>query len=95
MFLKLFVALGLTWILEIISWMIISTKSNVPEWFTGVLNIANILQGFVVFVIFGLKATIRKIFKAKFIELTASSNVRNSEVDVPLNNLRISYNPNG
>ena len=60
MFFKLFIALGLTWILEIIAWIIITTKSPVPQWFGVLLNIANILQGFVVFAIFGLKASARK-----------------------------------
>ena len=65
MFLKLFVALGLTWSLEIIAWIIISTDSDVPEWFTVVLNLANILQGIVVFMIFGLKATARRDMKKR------------------------------
>ena len=65
MFFKLFIALGLTWILEIIAWIIITTKSPVPQWFGVLLNIANILQGFVVFAIFGLKASARKNLKQR------------------------------
>ena len=65
MFFKLFIALGLTWILEIIAWIIISTNTDVPQWFAVVLSIANVLQGFVVFAIFGLKASARKNLKQK------------------------------
>ena len=65
MFFKLFIALGLTWILEIIAWIIITTETDVPQWFAVVLSIANILQGFVVFAIFGLKASARKNLKQR------------------------------
>ena len=65
MFFKLFIALGLTWILEIIAWIIITTKTDVPQWFAVVLSIANVLQGFVVFAIFGLKASARKNMKQR------------------------------
>lgn len=49
--------MGLTWTLEIIAWIIIKTESSadVPEWFTYFLNMGNVLQGIVVFVIFSLK----------------------------------------
>ena len=65
MFFKLFIALGLTWSLEIIAWIIITTKTDVPQWFAVVLSIANVLQGFVVFAIFGLKASARKNLKQR------------------------------
>ena len=67
MFLKLFIAMGLTWFLEIITWAIIKVGTgSIPEWLSIILIMTNVLQGIVVFVTFGLKPTIRKELKKKY-----------------------------
>ena len=55
MILKLFIAMGLTWILELIA-LAISLSSNegdIPQWVSIILNVANVLQGIVIFIVFG------------------------------------------
>ena len=41
---KLFGAMGLTWLFEVIAWLIATYNGNVPEWFNFLVNSANILQ---------------------------------------------------
>ena len=68
MLLKLFIAMGLTWILEFIALAIslTSAKGDVPQWVSIMLNIANVLQGIVIFFVFGLKPSVRNHIKEKF-----------------------------
>ena len=41
---KLFGAMGLTWLFEVIAWLIAMNNGNVPDWFNFLVNSANILQ---------------------------------------------------
>ena len=54
-FLKLFVAFGLTWVFEVVAWLISSDRISVPMPLQILLNIANVLQGLIIFFVFGLK----------------------------------------
>ena len=57
--------MGLSWTLEIIAWIIIEGKATIPNQFTFILLSANVCQGIVVFLVFGLKRTNRLIMKSK------------------------------
>ena len=48
MFLKLFGAMGLTWILELIAWIISQYTEEVPLALTIILNTPTVLQGIVI-----------------------------------------------
>ena len=48
MFLKLFGAMGLTWILELIAWIISQYTEEVPLALTIILNTPTVLQGTVI-----------------------------------------------
>ena len=68
MFLKLFGAMGLTWILELITWIISQYTECVelPIAVSIILIIPNTLQGFIIFLVFAIKPTVRKIIAEKF-----------------------------
>ena len=80
MILKLFIAMGLTWILELIA-LAISLSSNegdIPQWVSIILNIANVLQGIVIFMVFGFKPSVRNHIKEKYFEGNSVSSPRRS-----------------
>ena len=56
-FLKLFVAFGLTWVFEVVAWLISPDGSSqeVPIALQIILNIPNVSQGVIIFFVFGLK----------------------------------------
>ena len=68
MLLKLFIAMGLTWFLELIALAVsqFTDEGDVPQWTSVILNIANVLQGIVIFFVFGFKPSIRNHIKAKY-----------------------------
>ena len=68
MLLKLFIAMGLTWFLELIALAVsqLTDEGDVPQWTSVILNIANVLQGIVIFFVFGFKPSIRNHIKAKY-----------------------------
>ena len=77
MILKLFIAMGLTWILELIA-LAISLSSNegdIPQWVSIILNIANVLQGIVIFIVFGFKPSVRDHIREKYL----GNNSQNSQ----------------
>ena len=70
MLVKLFIAMGLTWILELIA-LAISLSSNegdIPQWVSIILNIANVLQGIVIFIVFGIKPSVRNHIKENYFQ---------------------------
>ena len=80
MILKLFIAMGLTWILELIA-LAISLSSNegdIPQWVSIILNIANVLQGIVIFIVFGIKPSVRNLIREKYVEGKILSSSRRS-----------------
>ena len=68
MLLKLFIAMGLTWFLELIALAVsqLTVEGDVPQWTSVILNIANVLQGIVIFFVFGFKPSIRNHIRAKY-----------------------------
>ena len=68
MFLKLFIAMGLTWILELIAWLIskFGQDGTISLPLIIILNIATVLQGVVVFFVFVFKKSTRQSIKDKF-----------------------------
>ena len=80
MILKLFIAMGLTWILELIA-LAISLSSNegdIPQSVSIILNIANVLQGIVIFIVFGIKPSVRNLIREKYVEGKILSSPRRS-----------------
>jgi hypothetical protein len=67
MLLKLFIAMGLTWILELIALAVtqLVDEGDVPQWISIILNIANVLQGIVIFIVFGFKPSVRNHIREK------------------------------
>ena len=80
MLLKLFIAMGLTWILELIALAVtqLVDEGDVPQWISIILNIANVLQGIVIFMVFGFKPSVRNHIKEKYFEGNSVSSPRRS-----------------
>ena len=77
MLLKLFIAMGLTWILELIALAVtqLVDEGDVPQWISIILNIANVLQGIVIFIVFGFKPSVRNHIREKYL----GNNSQNSQ----------------
>ena len=77
MLLKLFIAMGLTWILELIALAVtqLVDEGDVPQWISIILNIANVLQGIVIFIVFGFKPSVRNHIREKYLR----NNSQNSQ----------------
>ena len=75
MLLKLFIAMGLTWILELIALAVsqFTQEGDVPQEVSIILNIANVLQGIVIFFVFGFKPSIRKTIKEKYLRQSSQT----------------------
>ena len=59
-FLKLFGAMGLTWLLEVIAWLIVKTNDKpVHDAINVILNLPNVLQGLIIFCVFGIKKSVK------------------------------------
>ncbi len=55
---KLFAAMGLTWTLEVVAWLMSNYgENNVPFGLQIAVNTANVLQGIVIFFVFAFKKT--------------------------------------
>ncbi|XP_059098467.1 uncharacterized protein LOC131892660 [Tigriopus californicus] len=59
-YLKLFVAMGLTWVFEILAWVLSEKSVQAPQPIIICLNMVNICQGIVMFHVFALKDTTRQ-----------------------------------
>ena len=70
MLLKLFIAMGLTWLLEIIAFAVSQStdKGDVPEWVSILLIIPNVIQGIIIFLVFGIKPSNRDHIKKKYLK---------------------------
>jgi len=96
MFLKLFGAMGLTWILELIAWIISQYTEEVPLALTIILNTPTVLQGVIIFLVFAIKPTVRKSLAEKFRNSKKRWSCGSNVTDVtnigpaPFNNKRIS-----
>ena len=75
MFLKLFIAMGLTWILELIALAIshLTDEGDVPQWVSIILNSANVFQGIIIFFVFGFKPSVRDRIREKYRERSSQS----------------------
>ena len=61
-YMKLFAAMGLTWSLEVLAWFLSDESNPPPEWLILTLNMFNIFQGPVIFLVFTFKpATAQKL----------------------------------
>ncbi|XP_018056323.1 PREDICTED: G-protein coupled receptor Mth2-like isoform X1 [Atta colombica] len=67
MYLKLFIVMGITWILEILSWVI--GTNIVPAIIWHLTDVINALQGFIIFIVFvcrrKIKEMLLKLFRGK------------------------------
>ncbi len=57
---KLFVAMGLTWGLEVVAWFLSDKDRPAPKALIMALNVTNIFQGIVIFVVFTMKHEVAK-----------------------------------
>lgn len=67
MYLKLFSAMGLTWVFEVLAWFVAryDVDGSVPVEIQVFVNLFNVLQGIVIFVVFGLKGSTSSKVKQK------------------------------
>ena len=61
LYLKLFIVMGVNWIMEVISW-----AAGGPEYLWYITDLGNILQGVLIFIIFVCKQRVRRILVRKF-----------------------------
>ena len=75
MFLKLFIAMGLTWIFELIALAIsqLTDEGDMPQWVSILLNIANVLQGIIIFFVFGFKPSVRDRIREKYVQQSSQN----------------------
>ena len=99
MFLKLFVAFGLTWAFEVVAWLNSAEDVSVPLSLQIILNIANVLQGVIIFLVFGLKRTGSKPTRSGTYRYSrsasTSSTAASSKVISLRGSSRVSTNPAG
>lgn len=57
---KLFVAMGLTWSVEILAWFLSGTEERAPEGVIIALNMLNVCQGPIVFYVFAMKPSTKQ-----------------------------------
>ena len=88
-FLKLFGAMGLTWLFEVIAVVIMKTSEEpIHAALTVILNLPNVLQGLIIFCVFGIKKSVKsgirktyrwmKLLFTLTLETKLSLSVRNS-----------------
>uniref|UniRef100_A0A182TWH4 G-protein coupled receptors family 2 profile 2 domain-containing protein n=1 Tax=Anopheles melas TaxID=34690 RepID=A0A182TWH4_9DIPT len=61
LYLRLFIVMGVTWSLEIISWAVDNNA-----WIFYVSDVCNCIQGFLIFALFVLKQKIKRLIYKKF-----------------------------
>ena len=82
MFFKLSIAMGLGWTFEIIAWVIVESKATVPIQFTFIMLIIIECQGIVVFIVFGLKGSNRRMMKSKLSQLFATQHTVTERIEL-------------
>ncbi|XP_050097971.1 G-protein coupled receptor Mth2-like [Anopheles aquasalis] len=80
LYLRLFTIMGVTWSLEIVSWLVTEPNAPNPSWVVYLLDVSNCLAGIVIFFLFVWKQRIKKLFVQRFNRVIGSSET--------------SYNPN-
>ncbi|XP_035786266.1 G-protein coupled receptor Mth2-like isoform X2 [Anopheles albimanus] len=76
LYLRLFTIMGVTWSLEIISWLVTQSKTS-PSWLAYVLDVSNCLAGIVIFFLFVWKQRVRKLLVQRFNWAIGSSEADN------------------
>lgn len=64
LYLKLFIVMGITWSMEIVSWLLSTVKT--PQYLWYITDLANTLQGVIIFIIFVCKKKIKRLLLKKF-----------------------------
>ena len=78
--------MGLGWTLEIMAWIIVKLKATVPNELTFTILTITLCQGIVVFMVFGLKRSNRRILKTKVSTLLSGHyTVTNTHDEIELN----------
>lgn len=70
LFLRLFIVMGVTWSMEVISWAI-GPESN----FFYLTDICNTVQGVIIFVLFVLKRHVFRLIKKRFVFLNCTKRI--------------------
>ena len=67
--------MGLTWIFELIALAIshLTAEGDVPTWVSILLNIANVLQGIIIFFVFGFKPSVRDHIREKYVQQSSQN----------------------
>ncbi|XP_035790065.1 G-protein coupled receptor Mth2-like [Anopheles albimanus] len=66
LYLRLFTIMGITWSLEIISWLVNDSTAHSPSWIIYVLDIWNCLVGIIIFFMFVWKQRVKKLLLHRF-----------------------------
>ncbi|KAG6440645.1 hypothetical protein O3G_MSEX001389 [Manduca sexta] len=72
--------MGLSWVLEVVSWAAGSSSSTVSVW--SIFDLINALQGVVIFAIFVLQQPVRSYVKSSKLFKSCGRKVNGSEVSV-------------
>ena len=64
MYLKLFIVMGITWVLEILAWVI--GTNILPKYIWYLADIINALQGLIIFVVFVCRRKIKEMLLKQF-----------------------------
>lgn len=64
LYLNLFIVMGITWSMEIVSWLLSTVKT--PQYLWYITDLANTLQGVIIFIIFVCKKKIKRLLLKKF-----------------------------
>ncbi|XP_034950133.1 G-protein coupled receptor Mth2-like [Chelonus insularis] len=75
LYLKLFIVMGINWSMEIVSWLF---KEKVPDYVWYVTDLANTLQGVIIFIIFVWKEKIKRLLLKRLGFRNGSFRSRNS-----------------
>lgn len=63
LYLKLFIVMGINWSMEIISW---ACEDRLPKYVWYITDLANTLQGVIIFIIFVWKDKIKRLLMKRF-----------------------------
>ncbi|XP_049545922.1 G-protein coupled receptor Mth2-like isoform X3 [Anopheles darlingi] len=66
LYLRLFFVMGITWSLEIVSWLITEPNTASPSWVVYVLDVCNCLAGIIIFLLFVWNQKVKNLLLQRF-----------------------------
>ncbi|XP_049545921.1 G-protein coupled receptor Mth2-like isoform X2 [Anopheles darlingi] len=73
LYLRLFFFMGITWSLEIISWLVTEPNTASPSWVVYLLDVSNCLAGIIIFYLFVCNQRVIKLLLQRFIRKEKTS----------------------